>query len=58
MRALLFVVICTVSLAAQDGPPQVTTRDLLDGLKDPTKWLTNGGEYTGQRHSPLTQITP
>jgi alcohol dehydrogenase (cytochrome c) len=58
MRALLFVAICTATLVAQDGPPQVTTQDLLGGLKDPTKWLTNGGEYNGQRHSPLTQITP
>jgi alcohol dehydrogenase (cytochrome c) len=36
----------------------VTSQDLLDGLKDPTRWLTNGGEYSGQRHSPLTQVTP
>jgi alcohol dehydrogenase (cytochrome c) len=31
---------------------------LLDGLKDPTKWLMFGGDYTSQRHSPLTQLTP
>ena len=58
MRALLMMVICSASLAAQSGAPQVTSQDLVDGLKDPTKWLTNGGEYSGQRHSPLTQITP
>ena len=58
MRALLMIVICSASLAAQGGPPQVTSQDLVDGLKDPTRWLTNGGEYNGQRHSPLTQITP
>ena len=58
MRAFLIVVIASVTLAAQTAGPQVTSQDLLDGLKDPTRWLTNGGDYNGQRHSPLTQITP
>ena len=39
-------------------PAPITDRDLLDGLKDPARWLTFHGDYTGQRHSPLTQITP
>src|SRR5215218_10152515 len=58
MRALLMIVISSVTLAAQTGAPQVSSQDLVDGLKDPTRWLTNGGEYNGQRSSPLTQITP
>jgi alcohol dehydrogenase (cytochrome c) len=61
MRALLITVICAATLTAaveQTGPPLVTARDLLDGLKDPTRWLTYHGDYNGQRHSPLTQITP
>ena len=59
MRALLMIVVCSVALAAQQqGPPQVTVQDLLNGLKDPTKWLTYSGDYSGHRHSPLTQITP
>ena len=58
MRAFLMIVIASVTLAAQTGAPQVTSQDLLDGLKDPTRWLTYGGDYSGQRHSPLTQITP
>ena len=59
-------------VAAQDGPPPaaglppmpppvlplVTTQDLLDGLKHPTRWLTYSGDYSGRRHSPLRQITP
>ena len=57
MRALLMIAIGSATLAAQGSPPQVTPQDLLDGLKDPTRWLTNGGEYSGQRHSPLTQVT-
>ena len=36
----------------------VTEQDLLSGLKDQTGWLTFSGEYNGQRHSPLTQLTP
>ena len=38
--------------------PQVTAQDLLDGLKHPSRWLMYSGDYTGRRHSPLTQITP
>jgi alcohol dehydrogenase (cytochrome c) len=59
MRAVLIVAICSVTLAAQQpAAPTVSSQDLLDGLKDPTKWLTYSGNYSGHRHSPLTQITP
>jgi alcohol dehydrogenase (cytochrome c) len=52
-------VIGSTSLAAQQaGAPQITPQDISDGLKDPGRWLTVGGDYNGQRHSPLTQITP
>src|SRR5262249_34644820 len=37
---------------------QVTPQALREGLKNPTRWLTYGGDYGNQRHSPLTQITP
>jgi alcohol dehydrogenase (cytochrome c) len=37
---------------------QVTEQDLRAGYKDATRWVTFSGDYTGQRHSPLTQITP
>ena len=36
----------------------VTSADIRAGLADPTRWLTFSGDYTGQRHSPLTQVTP
>jgi alcohol dehydrogenase (cytochrome c) len=36
----------------------VTSRDILAGLSDPSRWLTYSGDYSGARHSPLTQITP
>jgi alcohol dehydrogenase (cytochrome c) len=38
--------------------PLVTALDLRDGLKNPGRWLTYSGDYSGKRHSPLTQITP
>jgi alcohol dehydrogenase (cytochrome c) len=40
------------------GSTGITYRDIVDGLKDPTRWLTYSGDYSGRRHSPLTQITP
>jgi len=37
----------------------VSWQELLGGLpSDGSRWLTFGGTYTNQRHSPLTQITP
>ena len=38
--------------------PLVTSQDLVDGFKNPSRWLTFSGDYSGQRHSPLKQITP
>jgi alcohol dehydrogenase (cytochrome c) len=42
---------------AQRGPA-IATRDLLEGLANSGRWLTMHGDYSGQRHSPLAQITP
>jgi alcohol dehydrogenase (cytochrome c) len=49
-----------VAVSAQQGPPgPVTAQEILAGLPaDGSRWLTFGGNYTNQRHSPLTQITP
>jgi alcohol dehydrogenase (cytochrome c) len=44
--------------AGAGASPAVTSQDLLNGLKNPSSWLTYSGDYTGQRHSPLKQITP
>ena len=46
------------AVTAQQPSNTITFQDLLQGLKDPTRWLTFSGDYSGQRHSPLTQITP
>jgi len=57
--AAVIVAAATWSVAAQQSAaPQVTAQDLRDGLKDASRWLTYSGDYTNQRHSPLTQITP
>ncbi len=51
----------TAALTAQQTPPPplVTAQEILDGLTpDGSRWLTFGGDYSNQRHSPLTQITP
>ncbi len=62
MRAwlLILILIASVTVVAQNGPTPsvITSQDLLNGLQDPTKWLTYSGDYNGHRHSPLTQITP
>ena len=41
--------------SASQGPAsvQVTPQDLREGLKNPTRWLTYGGDYGNHRHSPL-----
>ncbi|HEY6213067.1 MAG TPA: PQQ-dependent dehydrogenase, methanol/ethanol family [Vicinamibacterales bacterium] len=43
--------------APAPAPAPIAYLDLLDGFKDPTRWLSFHGDYTGQRHSPLTAIT-
>ena len=58
MRTLLMLAIGAGHASPRSRRPQITSQDLLDGLKDPTRWLTYSGDYNGQRHSPLTQITP
>jgi len=47
-----------IAAQTQPAPRPVTSQDLLDGQKDPSRWLTFSGDYNGQRHSPLKQLTP
>ena len=56
--AALGAVLECLPMIAQPVTSSVTSQMLLEGLKDPTKWLMFGGDYTSQRHSPLTQLTP
>src|ERR1700720_1795872 len=55
---LLAVGVPTFAGQRETAPAPITSRDLLEGLKNPTRWLTFSGDYTGQRHSPLKQLTP
>ena len=59
--ALPLVILGTALLSAQQATPPalVTTQEIAEGLpRDGARWITFGGSYTNQRHSPLTQITP
>jgi alcohol dehydrogenase (cytochrome c) len=57
--AIVFGAIGILPLVAQEvSIPPITSEDLVDGLKHPSRWVMYSGDYTGQRHSPLTQITP
>jgi alcohol dehydrogenase (cytochrome c) len=56
---LLATALGSALLVAQGSLPSgITFQDLLQGYKNPSRWLTYSGDYSGQRHSPLTQITP
>ena len=50
----VFVVAGMLSLAAGPLQAQVKYEDILEGPGD--NWLTYAGDYSAQRHSPLTQI--
>jgi alcohol dehydrogenase (cytochrome c) len=58
LAALLTTAGCLTIVAQRSTSPPVTSQMLLDSSKDPTKWLMFGGDYTSQRHSSLTQLTP
>ena len=59
LAVLVGVVGASMAILAQqatsNGPG---TADLLAGLRHPSRWVTFSGDYTGQRHSPLTELTP
>src|SRR6476661_7360949 len=60
--AAVIVARCSLAVAVvaqqAQAPGTVTVQHVRDGLKDPSRWPTYGGDYGSQRHSPLTQITP
>ena len=54
IRRIVSVAVLTVTLgvlasAAQQPTAQrpITEQDLLEGLKNPSRWLTFSGDYTG-----------
>ena len=56
----LVLLTATVSVAQQAPQTRLVTQaEIQEGLTpDGSRWLTFGGGYHNQRHSPLTQITP
>ena len=58
-RIISVLILAVVAAAAQQpSSSPITYQDLLSGFENPARWLTYSGDYTGRRHSPLTQITP
>ena len=58
----VLVTMLSGALRAQDdgadaeAHPGVTYEHILRGFDRPSSWLTFSGDYSGRRHSPLTQI--
>src|SRR5262245_49332893 len=57
-RIISALILAMMALAQQPSSSPITYQDLLAGFENPARWLTYSGDYTGRRHSPLTQITP
>src|SRR4026208_191312 len=59
MRALVNRTLqLTAAFAAAATWPVAAPQDAPDARRGGARWLTYSGDYTNQRHSPLTQITP
>ena len=58
--ALILTCAGVAVLTAQSAPTAIVApQEILEGLPaDGSRWLTFGGDYANQRHSPLTQIAP
>jgi len=46
------------AISTVSAQQNITTKELLDGLANPSRWLTHSGDYAGHRFSPLKEITP
>jgi alcohol dehydrogenase (cytochrome c) len=57
-RTVLSALMLATATTLTAGAQSITSRDLLDGLSNTSRWLIYSGDYSGQRFSPLTQITP
>src|SRR6202165_6392025 len=54
---LVATVVALVSFQLEAQSP-VGAERLLNAAKEPQNWLTYGGDYSSNRHSGLTEITP
>jgi alcohol dehydrogenase (cytochrome c) len=57
MSTMLYRVFVVAAFSACAIDAQVTFDSILRADKEPQNWLTYSGSLTGQRYSPLTQIT-
>src|SRR3954469_24369913 len=53
----LITAACVSAALARLAAQQITSKDVSDGFANPARWLSYSGDYTGQRFSPLKQIT-
>jgi alcohol dehydrogenase (cytochrome c) len=49
---------CLIAALSFTIDAQVTSDRLLRAACEPQNWITYSGDYSGQRHSGLTQVTP
>ena len=56
--AIVVAIAATVSVRAQNTANPISPADIAAGLENAERWITFSGDYTSQRHSPLTQIAP
>src|SRR5437016_6932997 len=55
--SLMFLSAVALASTTALGAQSISSKDLLDGLSNPSRWLTHSGDYAGHRFSPLTDIT-
>jgi alcohol dehydrogenase (cytochrome c) len=58
MKPFIALALFTAGLLPLAAEAQVTPERLLNAASEPGSWLIHHGDYDGQRHSELTQITP
>ncbi|MEX2582838.1 MAG: PQQ-dependent dehydrogenase, methanol/ethanol family [Gemmatimonadota bacterium] len=56
-RVSLILVLLAMALPSTLNGQEIGSEDVLAGLSNPARWLSYSGDYTGQRHSPLAQVT-
>ena len=56
-RTLLSVAVLSIAISLGAQTRTVTSDRLVKATSEPQNWLTYSGNYNGQRHSTLDQIT-
>src|SRR5262245_10617508 len=58
IRRTILLTIATSCIATALLHAQVSSERIVRAGQEPQNWLTYSGNYNGQRHSPLAQVTP